>query len=121
MHESDAMLFIEIVLDGFFDRNFNLNESEDSHSKELCLDEIKQFISDKEPYWVQAKALEIIYQTETAENFIKTVDYTPDTAGAFLDLVFKRTKEKITILSERYQIEDNKDKTNMPFWMPVFP
>jgi len=121
MHESDAMLFIEIVLEGFFDRNFTLEESEDTHFKELCLAEIKQFIKDKEPYWVQAKSLEIVYQIETAENSIKTGNYTPTSTGAFLDAILKRAKEKITGAAEHYQPLNNKDKTSIFVCLPEFP
>lgn len=121
MHESDAMLFIETVIEGFFDRNFNLNESEDIYFKELCFDEIKQFIKDKEPHWVQAKSLEIIYQIETAETSIKTGAYVPTSEGAFLEAVLKRAKEKIIAVAEHFRLEKNKDKTNICVSIPVFP
>ena len=121
MHEKDALLFIEIVLDGFFDRNFNLGDHEYDRLKELSLDKIKQFIKDKEPHWVKEKSLDIIYQIETAENSIKSGIYSPTSAEVFLDSLLRRTKEKITNAATYYQLEDNKGKTHIFVELPEFP
>jgi len=120
MHETDAMQFIKPVLEGFFDRNFKLNGSEDDHFIELCLDEVRDFIRDTEPHWVKEKAFQIVENIETAECHIRLGLYTPSSAGDFLSLVLNKAKKKIKEDSEYHRLENNKGKTSIFVPMPLF-
>ena len=121
MHEKDAMQFIEPVLTGFFDRNFKLDGSEDSHFVELCLDEVLSFIQDTEPYWVKEKSLRIIENIEAAENQIRAGLYTPATPGDFLTTVLNKVRKGIEEGIEFYREEQNRGKTRIYLSLPSFP
>jgi len=120
MHETDAMQFIEPVLTGFFERNFQLNESEDSHFVELCLDEVLSFIQDKEPYWVKEKSLRIIENIEAAENQIRTGLYNPATPGDFLTTVLSKVRKRFEEEIEFFREEQNRGKTRIYLSLPSF-
>ena len=121
MHESDAMQFIEIVLEGFFERNFNLYKREDDRIKEACFNEIRSFIEDKEPYWVKEKAREIIQQIQDIETLIKDGTYTFASVEEFLDSVFFRTKKVITDFVQHHHNKGSMGKTAFFVYLPRFP
>jgi hypothetical protein len=121
MHETDAMLFIEPVLIGFFDRNFKFDGSEDRHFYELCLEEIQVFIRDAEPYWVKEKSLQIIEKIEEAENQIQAGLYAPATPGAFLDTLLDKVGKRLKETSDYYRLENSKGKTSIFVPLPLFP
>jgi hypothetical protein len=118
MHETDAMQFVEPVLKGFFDRNFELNKSEDVHFVELCLDEVRTFIQDAEPYWVKEKSRLIIEKIESAENQIRSGLYTPDTVGDFLATVLKKVTKELEDYGKVHQLENDKGKTSIFVSLP---
>ena len=121
MHESDALFFIETVLEGFCDRIFEFDDEEDIQFKELYLEKTRSFIQDKEPHWVKAKSLEMIYQIELAETSINKGKYIPSTPETFINSILDRSKERITELAKYFQCDNNKSKTSIFVRLPSFP
>lgn len=110
MHETDGMLFIEPVLAGFFDRNFKLNKKEDINFIKLCLDDIRSFIQDKEPYWVKEKTFLIISLIEELESAIKAGRFEIISEGEIVAFILERTKKKINNYVQHNCIEGNNYK-----------
>jgi hypothetical protein len=87
MHESDAMDFIYLVLNGFIERNFSSNGiSRD----DLYLEKIRDFIKNDPPYWVKEKACDIIYAIENLENDIQNRNYRPTSVKRAVNTIIKK-------------------------------
>ena len=118
MHETDAMDFIELALTGFLSRQFTFQEGEDPNRYEPHLEKIKDFIQDKESYWVKEKALYYIGTINQAENDILAGRYTPTSPEAFVNATIDRTREMLEKIVNHCRIEQNICKVNVPMFLP---
>jgi hypothetical protein len=121
MHESDAMNFIEPVLLGFLSRSFDYEEGENPELYEVHLKRIRDFIQDKEPYWVKEKALFIIDMIEWAESEIKEGRYKPSSPENMVTAALRKTKERIGARTAYYKGDKPQGKTLVSLTLPSFP
>jgi hypothetical protein len=117
MHVSEAMEFIESVLQGCIGRVFGHDKSDDLPKIKPYLDTIADFITDTDGYWVKEKALDIVHFLEEAENHINMERYDPATVPAFIDKILRLARGRTEGRIKSFQLPDNPNR--MQWFLPV--
>jgi hypothetical protein len=121
MHVSEAMEFIESVLQGCIGRVFGHDKSDDLLKIKPYLDKIADFIDDTDGYWVKEKALDIVHFIEEAENHINMGRYDPAIVPAFIGEILRLARERTEGRIEYFQLPDNPSRIQWFLPTPKLP